>query len=118
MVSVVIKTELKEILGTKVSQLEFKVTGLEAKVEEQQLLLSILQEKLKSINATNSVSKSIVESTAKNSMQQTCHEIRLADPILTSGMYWIDPDGQGVGDDPIYVYCDMTTGKYSLAKVQ
>jgi hypothetical protein len=25
-------------------------------------------------------------------------------------MQWIDPDGQGIGDDPIYVYCDMTTG--------
>jgi hypothetical protein len=26
-------------------------------------------------------------------------------------MYWIDPDGQGVGDGAIYVYCDMTSGK-------
>jgi hypothetical protein len=26
------------------------------------------------------------------------------------GNYWIDPDGQGVGDDPIFVYCDMATG--------
>jgi thiamine kinase-like enzyme len=25
-------------------------------------------------------------------------------------MYWIDPDGQGVGDDAIFVHCDMTTG--------
>lgn len=25
-------------------------------------------------------------------------------------MYWIDPDGQGIGDNPISVYCDMTTG--------
>jgi hypothetical protein len=25
-------------------------------------------------------------------------------------MYWIDPDGEGVGDDPIYVSCDMATG--------
>ncbi|KAI9561306.1 hypothetical protein GHT06_012262 [Daphnia sinensis] len=27
-----------------------------------------------------------------------------------SGMYWIDPDGVGIGDGSIYVYCDMTTG--------
>jgi hypothetical protein len=26
-------------------------------------------------------------------------------------MYWIDPDGQGVGDAPISVFCDMSTGK-------
>jgi hypothetical protein len=34
----------------------------------------------------------------------------VADPSLPSGMHWIDPDGEGVGDDPIYVYCDMTSG--------
>ena len=42
---------------------------------------------------------------------RTCSEARAVDPLLDSGMYWIDPDGQGVGDDPIYVYCDMTTGR-------
>jgi hypothetical protein len=46
----------------------------------------------------------------KNSMSRTCREARAADPSLNSGMYWIDPDGQGVGDDPIYVYCDMAKG--------
>jgi hypothetical protein len=35
----------------------------------------------------------------------------MANPSLQSGMHWIDPDGQGVGDNPIYVYCDMTSGK-------
>ena len=43
-------------------------------------------------------------------MPRTCREAHLADPSLTSGMHWIDPDGQAVGDDPIYVYCDMTSG--------
>lgn len=42
---------------------------------------------------------------------KTCREIQLADPSLPSGLYWIDPDGQGVGDDPIQVHCDMVTGK-------
>lgn len=46
----------------------------------------------------------------KNAMFRTCSEARTADPSLTSGMYWIDPDGQGIGDDPIHVNCDMTTG--------
>ena len=47
----------------------------------------------------------------KNSiMSRTCREVRDGDPSLTSGMYWIDPDGQGIGDGPIYVYCDMATG--------
>jgi hypothetical protein len=46
----------------------------------------------------------------KNSMSRTCREAWAADPSLNSGMYWIDPDGQGVGDNPIYVYCDMAKG--------
>ena len=47
----------------------------------------------------------------KNSiMSRTCREVRDGDPSLTSGMYWIDPDGQGIGDGPIYVYCAMATG--------
>lgn len=45
-----------------------------------------------------------------NTIFRTCDESRAADPSLTSGMYWIDPDGQGVGDDPIVVSCNMTTG--------
>jgi hypothetical protein len=36
-------------------------------------------------------------------------------PSFASGMQWIDPDGQGIGDDPIYVYCDMSiVGKLIL----
>ena len=46
----------------------------------------------------------------KNATYRTCREVRDSNPTLTSGMYWIDPDGQGVGDAPISVYCNMTTG--------
>ena len=47
---------------------------------------------------------------ANNVILRTCREIKAADPLANSGMYWIDPDGQGVGDDPIYVHCNMTSG--------
>ena len=46
--------------------------------------------------------------------RKTCLEARTADPSLDSGMFWIDPDGQGMGDDPIYVYCNMTLGTIQL----
>jgi hypothetical protein len=36
--------------------------------------------------------------------------MKSANPGLNSGMYWIDPDGQDVGDDPIEVHCDMISG--------
>ena len=44
------------------------------------------------------------------SMPRSCAEARSADPTLQSGNYYVDPDGTNVGDDPIYVYCDMSTG--------
>ncbi|XP_046648260.1 uncharacterized protein LOC124338218 isoform X1 [Daphnia pulicaria] len=50
----------------------------------------------------------------KNAIFRTCSEARTVDPSLATGMYWIDPDGEGVGDDPIYVSCDMATGKTSV----
>jgi len=43
-------------------------------------------------------------------MPRSCAEARSADPTLQSGNYYVDPDGTNVGDDPIYVYCDMSTG--------
>ena len=45
-----------------------------------------------------------------NSMPRSCAEARSADPTLQSENYYVDPDGTNVGDDPIYVYCDMSTG--------
>lgn len=53
------------------------------------------------------------QGTQKNTILRTCKELYQADPSLDSGMFWIDPDGQGVGDDPIYAMCDRTTGKYN-----
>jgi hypothetical protein len=55
---------------------------------------------------------------SKGGISRSCHEARLADPSLSTGVYWIDPDGQGVGDDPIQVNCDMSSGmKYSLLPI-
>ena len=42
---------------------------------------------------------------------KTCLEALTNDPNLKSGMYWIDPDGLGIGDAAIYVYCNITSGK-------
>ena len=45
------------------------------------------------------------------SLPRTCDEILHLNPNSQSGQYWIDPDGDGVGDPAISVECDMTTGK-------
>lgn len=50
-----------------------------------------------------------------SSVPRSCYEIfSLPQPNAGSGMYLIDPDGNG-GDPPIYAYCDMSTGMTSIA---
>ena len=69
-------------------QFAMTIKRLEKKVSEQEKL--ILQ-----LGVTN---------------PRNCEEIKSKDSTKESGMYWIDPDGHGIGDDPIYVFCNMTTG--------
>ncbi len=93
-------------LKDKHQQLEEKVIRLESKVQQ-----------LESVNALRGNIKSVDSLTGRSAISRTCREARLADPSLNSGMHWIDPDGQGVGDDPIYVHCDMTTGTTDTGKM-
>ena len=101
------KKNIREVLENKVTQLEAKVTRLEATVKHQESLLNTLQTDLplKAISGS-----AVIPFAGRSSVSRTCQELRAIDPSLPSGMYWIDPDGQGVGDDAIYVQCDMTSG--------
>lgn len=95
---------IKEDFATKMVQLENNVS-------QQKEMLIALQTKEPADRTTFDLDNN--ENAyffAKRGILRTCQEIRAAIPSLSSGMYWIDPDGQGVGDDPIYVYCNMTTG--------
>lgn len=49
-----------------------------------------------------------LESTKSPYNARTCHELMSSDPTLTSGMYFVDPDGWNVGDIPIYVHCSQS----------
>jgi hypothetical protein len=108
------KIEVKQVLKTNAAQLEIK----DARLEVLQQKVARLEFALQNDREINS--KSILKyvdaintrrsSGKSGSIHRTCREASLADPSLTSGMHWIDPDGQGVGDDPIHVYCDMLTG--------
>ena len=79
---------------------------LEAKVRDQEIRLqSIELSSFKVKSAANQRSTGVF-------VPRTCQEAR--DSGLTefknSGMYWIDPDGLGIGNGPIYVHCNMTNG--------
>jgi hypothetical protein len=101
-------------LALKVIQLEAKNVQLEVKIQDQERILTSLLEAAELPVSTDSVNKEIsIRLTGKSRTPRTCKELHATDPSLPSGMHWIDPDGQGLGDDPIYVYCDMTSGKVS-----
>ena len=108
---------MKDMLAAKdarLEELESKVTRLEERDLQQDLLIKKLQQKEMpshlALNDEHKIGKGVP-------FPRTCRELRAADPTSTSGMHWIDPDGQGVGDAPIYVYCDMTKGMHLLFMV-
>ncbi len=102
----------------KVTRLEAKNVQLEAKVEEQEKILNFLLNAAElPISAGDSelfpnIRQNVILSNLgkMSAIPRTCRELKAMDPSFASGMQWIDPDGQGIGDDPIYVYCDMSTG--------
>lgn len=98
---------------THLEDLELKVKQLEAALIQQQET-AINNQPSAAINLHEaSLNKQFA--TQRNSIFRTCRELSQGDPSLTSGMYWIDPDGQGVGDDPIYVHCNMSSGQFNIS---
>ena len=96
-------------LEEEVNKLKGKVTKLEATAQHQESLIIALQKKCKTerkLASRNSVQLEI----GRMAIPRTCREAFSGDQSVPSGMYWIDPDGQGIGDDPINVYCNMATG--------
>ena len=107
--------KIKEDFESKIVHLETKVTRLEVEIGQQQTLISGLikniQDQQHPLKKQFSVKVDINKELKQNAILRTCREIHASNPLLDSGIYWIDPDGQGVGDEPINVYCNMTTGR-------
>ena len=98
--------------GVKLEELELKVSRLEETVQQQQTLITALQKEQPIVSKSNLALKNQPLTGRGNLFSRTCRELRASDPSLSSGMYWIDPDGQSIGDEPIYVYCDMLKGTW------
>ncbi len=116
MFCIIFKVSVKEALEAKVVTLETKVARLEAKVEQQESEIAALIFKEREKDQSSSTKKftmsfELNQNYKRNAIFRTCQELRSSNPLLESGMYWIDPDGQGVGDDAIHVFCDMVSGK-------
>jgi hypothetical protein len=103
-------------LGNKTKHGQF----LQQNARQQDLLKNVAELETK-VKRIEKVIPSILDHIARKipdipmgEIRRTCAEIRAMDVSIPSGMQWIDPDGKGVGETPIYVYCDMTTGKMNL----
>jgi hypothetical protein len=110
-----LKDQFENFVKVQFGRLSEEVQQLKLKIQEQDLLLASCKshfgreaKELDNRVVLNNGAKVGLET--KSGLPRTCHEARLANPSLTSGVYWIDPDGQGVGEDPIQVTCDMSSG--------
>lgn len=107
-------------MESEVVKLKMKVELLETKVAEQAFLLKECkmssdkkyENKMPLDYNREKVDYSLLPVRKQYQTPKTCLEALTADPSLKSGMFFIDPDGHGMGDEPIYVYCNMTTGKF------
>lgn len=81
-----------------------KVAQLDSRVKELEQQMKVVQPNDKSTVLNDQ------PTVRANQIYRTCHELRSTDPTLASGVYKIDPDGENIGDNPIDVYCDMSTG--------
>ena len=96
---------------SQLQELKLKVQHLKTKlIEEQKIRQTTYDIQSAWQRSANMFGKQMMGQ--KNAIFRTCRELHQGDPSLASGMYWIDPDGQGIGDDPIYVECDMSIGRY------
>ena len=89
-----------------------KLEVLEGKVQQQEAQLIAL----KNGHPSRAVFVKNKPTEKKNTYYRTCLEMYEDDPSLVSGMYYIDPDGQDVGDGPIHVYCDMSISRRLISR--
>ena len=125
-----------ELTASRVDQLEIKASEfdqLKVQVSNQQIEIDQLkkknvelEDKLESYivkgNPTDSNDHSrmknavIAANTAGNKdfLPRSCYELKATNPTAQSGLYFIDPDGQINGDDPVQAYCDMDTSMIQI----
>lgn len=110
------------LLKQELMLVKSKAYRLESQVIRHQLQLdTLLKEnpKIKTEAQMNSNSTDENDNLLKNNVSErfysgfprTCQDVFDGNPSTPSGHYWIDPDGQNAGDNPIYVECVMTIGK-------
>ena len=123
-------------MASLVAEMKTNLDALGVKVDSQATRIVKLEQQLAKANERidhliandNEYSKSataqqLIRPQSVQTQYRTCYEfysatlrnykeIGFEGVPIKSGHYWIDVDGQGVGERPIYVYCNMTDGSY------
>ena len=113
-------------LTKELIQLKDKFGKLEYKVIQQEKIILEAHEKIESLLNTDSAEGDESSRILKTQMIQpirlpsvqthyrTCYELYAAytnvGRDVKPGMFWLDLDGPGQGEPPIYVYCNLTDG--------
>ena len=111
-------------MGIKVDSQAARIVKLEKELAKANERIDLLMEE-KDINSKlpAAAAQQLIRPQSVQTQYRTCDEFYSATlrnyqeigfedgASIKSGMYWIDVDGQGVGEPPIYVYCNMTDGK-------
>ena len=105
------KAEIKQVLTEKSNRIEL----LETEFQNLKSIVIELTTERKSTKNDGFITND--PQRGKDVLFRTCHEAHTNNPTLPSGMRWIDPDGQEIGDYPILVYCDMTSGNYFVTQI-
>jgi len=103
------KVEEHEAMVSLVNQHELKINSHEIKINSQQEEINQLKRKLELEKKSNQLIQASYDVTNRDFLPRSCFEIKATNPNAQSGVYSIDPDGQIGADQPINVYCNMTT---------
>ena len=116
------KTKL-DTLGVKVESQAVRIDKLENELTKANEKIDQLLMESNDDDHVNSKSSpaQIIKPQSLQTQYRSCHEfysatlrnykeIGFEGVPIKSGMFYIDLDGQGVGEPPIYVYCNMTDG--------
>ena len=104
-----VKVAEHEAMVSLVNQHELKINSHEMKINSQQEEIDQLKRKLELEKKNNQLIQAGYDVTNRDFLPRSCFEIKATNPNAQSGVYSIDPDGQIGADQPIQVYCDMTT---------
>jgi len=98
-------------LEAKNEQHEAKLVEHELKINNQQIEIDQLKKKNFDLEEKNNqlILAKNDHVTSRDFLPRSCFELKATNPSAQSGVYSIDPDGQIGADQPIQVYCDMTT---------